>query len=87
MAVYLDETLKNRIGMRLVNRLGLAIEKREIEAVEVEEVYEMIMPAIDSLSTYEQVVAFFQKLSTAWPFFSEIPREFETYTLVGSSHP
>ena len=72
MSDIVDSALRNAIGKRLVNRLGVAIERHEIEAENITAVSEMIIPVLETMQSSDELVAFFQKLSLAWPFFEDV---------------
>lgn len=75
MGTLLEPEYKNILGKKLTNRLGRAIRAGEIQIEEVDRVIPMLLSLIDSMQYKEEVQNLFTKLSSAWPFFSEILQE------------
>ena len=81
----LDEKTRNRVEVLLAHRLGLAIEKREIETLGAADACDMITAAFDTIKYREDLLQFLNKLSSGWPVFGEI-LEAEQKTSTHISH-
>ena len=76
------------MGKKLTNRLGLALERGEIEVEDLSQVVDMILSVFETMTYQENMVSFLQKLSGAWPFFNEVIDEHHQITYFGSAnHP
>lgn len=63
---------KDQLGYTLTKRLSQAIRDNDIYVEEVDTASNMILTVVDTMNTQEEVVAFLQKLASAWPFLNEL---------------
>lgn len=71
----LSSEYKNTVGIKLTQRLGLALEQDEVEVEEVEDISSTILEAFQAIQTQEEMDTFLQRLSTQWPFFTDVVTE------------
>jgi len=69
---FIDPTNKNRIGKKLTVCIGEAVENGQLQVENIPEVCKCILTVIDTISTYDDLKQFFNKLATTWPFFTEV---------------
>jgi hypothetical protein len=71
----LSDEYKNNVGIKLTQRLGLALEQGEVELEDVEDVSSTILGAFESIQSQEEMDTFLQTLSTRWSFFTDVVTE------------
>ena len=79
--VIITNEYRDQIGKRLTNRIGDAVENGELIVDDVPDCCDAILAVIDTISSYDQMIAFLKKLSTHWPFFGTILETEEHHTV------
>jgi hypothetical protein len=68
----IDTAYKNNLANKLAHRISAAVQNGELPGTEITPACNMVLAAIETMATEEDVLAFFDKLSACWPFFNEI---------------
>ena len=72
MATFLPDAYRNSICIQLSQSIGAAIQNGELDETDISECAGSIVAAINSITSYEQMIDFLRKLSFTWPFLATI---------------